>query len=143
MSAVEGVEKLGKQLRNLGRLAEGRILRAAARAGIQPALARAKALIPVGVDEHRTYKGRDVRPGFARKSVRAIVAVNRDKTVATAVLGVRAEAFYAVQFVELGTSKTPAQPWLRPAFQSSEQSAISEFSATLRTSITEEARKTR
>jgi hypothetical protein len=34
-------------------------------------------------------------------------------------LGVRPEAFYAVQFIELGTSKIPKRPWLEPAFRQS------------------------
>jgi len=34
-------------------------------------------------------------------------------------LGVRPEAFYAIQFIELGTSKIPKRPWLEPAFRKS------------------------
>src|ERR1041384_414198 len=109
--------KLYKQLQALGRNAQGRALRAAVRAGITPAIERARQLIPVGIDKHITEAGREVRPGFARKSIRGIIKVSRDKSVAIGVIGVRKTARYAVQFVELGTSRMAAQPWLRPAFR--------------------------
>src|SRR5262245_44899434 len=110
--AVEGLPKLLRQLRRAAELDRGKALRRGVKAGMRPAQQRARAAIPVGVDAHRTYKGRKVTPGFARRSIRVIVKVSRDKQRAEAVLGVRAEAFYAVAFVEVGTSKTPAQPWL-------------------------------
>ena len=34
-------------------------------------------------------------------------------------VGVRPEAFYAVSFIELGTSSIPKRPWLEPAFRAS------------------------
>lgn len=115
--ALEGVAALSAQLRELGALEDGKVLRSAARAAIKPALERAKATIPVGSVPHRTYKGRLVAPGFAQRNVRVAVNLTRDKQKAIARLGVDREAFYAVQFLELGTSKMPARPWLRPAFR--------------------------
>lgn len=138
---IEGLKKLLRQLKTLTRSDGGKALRRSARAAIQEPLQRARAAIPVGVDEHRTYKGRIVQPGFAKRSIRAIVTVSRDKKKVEAILGVKAEAFYAVQFVELGTTKTPARPWLRPAFQSSEAQQISTLSTELRNAITGAVRK--
>jgi HK97 gp10 family phage protein len=119
---------------------QGRSLRLAVRSAIQPALERARTLMPVGVDAHRTYKGRLVQPGFARRSIRAVVSVSRDKKTASAILGVKAEAFYAAQFVELGTSKTPAKPWLRPAFRATQRQQEATVAASLRNSIEDAAR---
>lgn len=132
--------RLFRQLRQLARNAQGRALRAAVRAGIQPALARARALIPVGVDAHALENtGREVQPGFARKNIRAIVKVSRDKTRAEAIMGVRLAARYAVDFVELGTSKTPANPWLRPAYNQSRQEMQDAMAASLRKTIADAA----
>lgn len=121
---LEGVAELTKKFQELGAAATGAALRSAARAAMKPAADRAKALIPVGTVAHRTFKGRLVAPGFARRSIRVVTKLSRDKQKVTALLGVRREAFYAVQFVELGTSKTPAEPWLRTAFESQKDPAL-------------------
>lgn len=102
----------------------GKVLRSTVRSAMKQVKKRAEARIPQGIDAHRTYKGRLVAPGFARRSLRVIAKLDKSKHKASAVLGVRAEAFYAVQFVELGTSKQPARPWLRPAFAESNDPAI-------------------
>jgi HK97 gp10 family phage protein len=134
--SVEGVAELTRQLQALGKLEDGKAIRASVRAAMKPALDRARQLIPKGTDKlHRTYKGRLVAPGFASRSVRMITTVSRDKQQAAAVLGVRREAFYAVQFVELGTSKQPARPWLRPAFKSTRDQQLAAMQKSLQGSI--------
>lgn len=124
-SYLDGVAVLKKRLEALDQVAQIKILRSAVRTGIKPAKQRAQELIPVGIDAHRTYKGRLVAPGFAKRSIRTITVVRSDKKAVSALLGVRKEAFYAVTFVEVGTSKMPAKAWLRPAMKGtqSEQEA--------------------
>ena len=121
--AVEATE-LMRQLENLANVPPAELLKAAEEAAL-PVLQKARELIPVGVDQHRTYKGRTVAPGFAKRSIRVVTRLNKNKTGASASVGVAAEAFYAVQFVELGTAKMPAQPWLRPAYQSTREAQLS------------------
>ncbi len=120
-SRLEGFDSLAAALRELRDPKEvGKTLRKGVRAGMREPLKRARQLIPVGVDAHVVGrwkgKGRVVAPGFAKRSIRVITKVAKGGQMAYALLGVRAEAYYAVQFVELGTSKMAAQPWLRPAF---------------------------
>lgn len=131
MNDVDGVDRLLKQLRRIGQLERGKALRRGLKAAMRPAQQRARAAIPVGIDKHRTYLGREVRPGFARRSIRVVVSVSRDKSRAVAVLGVKSEAFYAVQFVELGTSRTPAHPWLRPSFEATKHDQTQALAAEL------------
>lgn len=119
-SGLDGVEVLTRQLRALGKLEDGKALRSAVREAIKPAQQMARAMAPVGQYPHFTYKGRLVAPGFTKRSVRVEVSVSRDKQAAFADLGVRKEAFYALQFVELGTSRFPAHPWLVPAFEATQ-----------------------
>lgn len=126
-SGFEGFESLGLKLKTLTDPKQiGPTLKSAVRSGMAEPLKKARQLIPVGVDAHQTIKGRTVAPGFARRSIRVISKIDRKSggQRAYALLGVRKEAFYAVQFVELGTSKMPAQPWLRPAFAASKDPAI-------------------
>lgn len=141
-SALEGVAELTRKLDALGKLEEGKALRAAVRAGIKPATERAKAMAPVGEVAHKTYKGRLVAPGFLRRSIRSVTKLSKDKQKATALLGVRAEAFYGVQFVELGTSRMPASPWLRPAFEATQTEQQKALAASLKKSV-EKAAKTK
>lgn len=139
--ALEGVADLTKQLDALGKLEDGKALRRGVAAGGRVVVARAKALIPKGVDAHRTYKGRLVAPGFASRSIRSVTSLSKDKQKATVKIGVRNEAFYAVNFVEIGTSKMPRQPWLRPAFQSTLDAQQKALADSLRKSILQAAKK--
>lgn len=136
-----GFRELDHKLAELGRAATGRELRAGVKAAAEVVVERAKQLIPVGVDSHRTYKGRMVRPGFARRSVRSLTKVDKSGQQATAAIGVRKEAFYAVQFVEVGTRFQSAQPWLRPAMQATQSEQVSALSNRVRKGIEKAARR--
>lgn len=131
-SHVEGVAELERKLLGLGSVASIPILRAAARAGIKPAFERAQATIPVGSEAHRTYKGRLVAPGFSKRSLRIVTRATSDGRRVSAAIGVRKEAFYAVLFKELGTSKMAATPWLRPAMASTQGAQLAAFAAKLK-----------
>lgn len=140
LMALEGVAALTKQLDALGKLDDGKALRAAVREAAKPAVEKAKALIPEGVDAHRTYKGRLVAPGFAKRNIRAVTTLSKDKQKASAIIGVRREAFYAVQFVEIGTSKMAAEPWLRPALDSTQAQCEQRLADSLKTAVDKAAR---
>lgn len=118
---IEGVAALTQQLRDLGQAVTGKTLRAAVRAGGNVVKKAAQARVPVGSELHKTYKDRLVAPGFAQRSVRVVVKASKDGSQAAALIGTRREAFYAVNFLELGTSKMPARPWLRPAMESTQE----------------------
>lgn len=118
-STLEGVAQLTRQLIALGKLDDGKALRSAIRAGMSPALKRAKAYIPVGVAPHRlapAYGKLLVNLGYAKQSLRLITTINDQKNIASAIMGVRKSAFYAVNFVERGTRYQPAQHWLTRSF---------------------------
>lgn len=84
---------------------------------------------------HRTYKGRIVSQGFAARNVTVRTAINKQKTAAWASLGVRKEAFYAINFFELGTATIGKQPWLVPAFESQRSPALKSMTDDLRKSV--------
>lgn len=89
---------------------------------------------------HRTYQGRLVSAGFASRNVIVRTSINRSKTAAFAQLGVRKEAFYAINFFELGTATIGAQPWLVPAFDAQRSATLSGVTASLRESVTKHAK---
>lgn len=138
---IKGLRELGRKLDELSKKASGQILRKSVRYAAKPAVDAAKQSIPQGADAHKTYKGRLVAPGFARRSIRAVTKVSRDGRSASVLLGVRREAFYAINFVELGTSKQPAQPWLRPALESTKDQQVSRLAEKLKMEIDKVARK--
>jgi HK97 gp10 family phage protein len=132
--ALKGVAELVAKLRDIKSLDDGKALRAGVRAGMRPALLAARASIPISPKPYRLAKayGRElVQPGYAQHALRVVTTVSPDKQQATALLGVRKKAFYAVQFVERGTSRAPAHPWLRPAFYSTQEAQKQALAAKL------------
>lgn len=117
---VTGLKELNRKLEELGKLAEVKIMRAAMRAAMKPALEAARAAAPEGDRWHKTYTKRPVGPGFTKRSVRLVTVKPRSPGKFRMIIGVRAEAFYALQFIELGTSRIPRKPWLEPSFEQSQ-----------------------
>lgn len=134
-ASLEGFAELSAQLKRLKEDVRAKVLRNSVAAAIRPALNQAKATIPVGTEAHKTYKGRLVGPGFASRNLKIVSFASRDDGSATAVLGVRREAFYAVQFVELGTAKMPARPWLVPAYEATKDQQIERLGTALKERI--------
>lgn len=118
--ALAGAADCIRKLQALGALDNGKIALGAVRAGIQPAFTAAEAKIPVGTRMHRTYKGRLVAPGFGKRSLVIVTTKKTNDGLPSALLGVRGEAYYETQFLERGTSKMRAQPWLRSSFYSTQ-----------------------
>lgn len=122
---LEGFKELNSQLAALGAGVGGKVLRRSVAASLTPiakdARNRAKTL-SVTQRPHRTYLGRLVAPGFLARSIRRSSVLSKDKKRAEAYVGVAPEAFYGLQFVELGYTpwtsrkKVPARKWMRSAF---------------------------
>ena len=98
-----------------------------------PIVREARLRIPIGDVEHRTYKGNLVAPGFAQRNIRKASKIIDGRAVVS--IGVRREAFYATQFVELGTQKMDATPWLVPAFENQRDEVERRLADQLRTKI--------
>lgn len=140
-SGLEGTAQLAKQLESLGKALSVPIMRAAVRAGVAPVVAKAQQLIPVGTKPHKTYKGRIVQGGFAKSSIAIVTKSTNGGTTVSAAVGVRKEAFYALQFVERGTRKMRAQAWLNPAFLSTQVQQQTALADKLRAAIEAVANK--
>jgi HK97 gp10 family phage protein len=118
VNELQGVKECAEKMSKLKLATQKNDLRAAMRAGIKPALDRARATIPVGHRAHKSEKkGALLAPGFASRHVKTSISVKFNGTDGIARLGVAPAAFYAVQFLERGTEKMAAHPWLRPAFE--------------------------
>lgn len=117
---LRGVRELSKQLDALTFKGRKEVLRKTTRESMKIVVLTAKELIPENDREYlrKTYKGRKVAPGFAKRSIHMRVWVNRSGTFYKASVGVSREAYYAVQYVERGTSKMKKHQWLAPALRS-------------------------
>ncbi len=122
--ALQGVGELIAKLRAMKNMDDGKIIRGVARTGIRPAFTAARQNIKIGTEAFRTYRGRLVAPGFAYRNIRIVTTLSGDKQRADALLGVSKEAYYATQFLERGTSKMRAQPWIRSAFFSTKDAQL-------------------
>lgn len=140
-SKLEGVAALTAQLNEFGAKVAAKELRQTVGKALEVAEHAARANIPVGELPHFTYRGRLVSGGYAVSTLHIETKINKKTGSAVAMLGVGREAFYAVQFVELGTSKMPARPWLRPAFESSEDPMLQAIATELRARIEKIAAK--
>jgi HK97 gp10 family phage protein len=147
-SELQGVAELSAKLRALADpKQQAATLRAAVRTPMKKVEKRARGNIarisPGKTELHHTYKGRLVSAGFASRSLRTITKMSRDKQSASALLGVRREAFYALQFFELGTAYIPKQPWLVPAFEGMKEQSLREIGVVMRKRIEKIAKQRR
>ncbi len=131
---IYGIPELIRKLNQLPAKTGGKILRESVRYAATPIRALAKLKIPKGSEAHRTYKGNLVSPGFAKRSIKMASKIRRDGVI-DLVIGVKAEAFYATQFVELGTTKMRAQEWLVPAFEEKQSDFEKRLESKLREKI--------
>jgi hypothetical protein len=140
---VKGLRELSRKLSQLDAKSGGKILRSAAMRSTLPAFKAIKAAAPKSDRSfpHKTHKGRWVAPGFLSRSVARKSRLSRDKRTATVLLGVKPEAFYGLQFVELGTSKQRRQPWLEPNFRRSRHAVVARFGDIMRQKILQVARR--
>ena len=137
---LQGFKELDRQLAALAAVPRGKVLRSAVRAGMKPAADKWKDTIVVGQRPHRTYKGRLVGPGFAKRNIRIITTVSRDKNKAAAIMGARKEAFYEPQFIERGFRGIPGRPSQKAALESTQQAQIDALAAKLKAGILKAAR---
>jgi HK97 gp10 family phage protein len=114
---LEGAEGVNKELRRLGNTASGYVVKEAAEAGAQVIADEASRLAPK--DTGLLSESIDDQPKRLQVG-RAQIEVGPSK-----------EAWYG-QLLEKGTSNMPAQPFLRPAFDSSKDKAVAAVKDVLR-----------
>ena len=145
---ITGLKELSRQLSDMGKAAGGKALKSAAFGSMLPVVKQAKLLIPVGSPPYegrdpypvRSYKGHLRTPGFAKRNIARKSILSTDGQRVSVMVGVRPEAFYAISFIEFGTSKIPKKPWLEPAFRQALPAVNRVFQTKLKTLIDKAAR---
>lgn len=153
---VEGLSQIHKALSELGRKVSNKIAVKAMREGGKIVREQARQNAPV-LSQSTPYR----RAGTLKKAIKSSTKVLKNGKIGT-VIRVKTlttkqiETFkvrsgkkgalnpkdpYYWRFLEFGTSKMPAKPFLRPAFEQSKEKAATEIITTLKRGIEEEAGK--
>ena len=133
---VDGLRELDKALNRLPLKARGSVIRGALNKAATPIAAEARRLAPRRKEEPENRKY-----GPLRKSIRKSASTPRGRNNYTAEVkvGPSNRAYYG-RFLELGTSKMAARPFLRPAFESKSQEALDIFRREMRERIEKKSR---
>lgn len=153
---VTGLKEIGQALENLGRKTKNKLGAKAMRKGGAIIRDQARANAPM-LKEKVPHRKR----GTLKKAILASTKVNKSGNVRTKIYvrklkEGKIEEFkaksgksgaknpndpYYWRFVEFGTSKMPAQPFLQPAFSAKKEQAAREVITTLRNDILQEAKR--
>lgn len=141
---VAGLRQLGEAMKSMSADMRGKVGRAAANAGAQVIKKKAIALAPISDKPHQlgVRKGEIVQPGNLRKNIIVKRLPDTEKSLSHQyIIGVRhgsgkagKDAFYW-KFLEFGTAKMAARPFMRPAFESSKTEAVDKIKSTLKQRI--------
>jgi len=124
--SFDGDKKLIENLKKISRTASGRALRQAAKQGAEIIVQEAKRRAPVDT-------------GTLRKSIRSKFGKRSSDSV-TVEIGPSSKAYYGY-FVEFGTSRMAAQPFLRPAIDEHKQRAAEETKQAMVEAVLGEVRR--
>jgi len=137
--SITGLKELSDQLGKLQATIAAKALRQSVQNATLPATRAMKLAAPVGTVAHRTYRKRLVAPGFLKRSIRAISFIKRG--TASALIGVKREAFYGVQFVDRGTKKMGEKKWFKSVFESQRDAMESRLVEQLKAKIAKAIRR--
>ena len=130
---ITGAKELDKLLKMLPQRMSRKIVRAALRKAARPMLKDAKAGIPKKSKQNSGKTRRDLK----------IRNIPNSKPLAVAIAGSRAKngRDYIMRFLEFGTVKQTARPFLRPAFDKNAEKALRILVEEIKTRLLKEAAK--
>jgi len=120
---IQNLPALQRDFANLTAKMQRGVLRDALRAAARPVVASAKSKVPV-------------RTGKLQRGIQQRVSVKSGS--AEAIIGFDRKQFYG-RFIELGTSKMSAKPFLRPALDESQNQIEQAFAAAVERGINRKA----
>ena len=115
---ISGLDELERKLKELPKQFAKKAVRKALKAGAEPIVTEMETLAPK-------------RTGFLSQHIGTKIKLTPKETAGTIRIGPSSNAFYAM-FLEFGTSKMSAQPFMRKAFENQKQRALQSFTTTLK-----------
>lgn len=141
---ITGLADLEKRLLDFPDKIARKILNGAIRAGAVVIQREARDVAPRSDESHYLGKGIkrvEIQPGSLKKGVRVRKAPRRSKTQPVEYWVYVSKKLWYWKFVEFGTSKMSAQPFMRPAFEAKKQEALDKIREYLAARIDKEAAK--
>ena len=137
---VEGFKEMAKKLRELGPRVARKHLRGATAKAATLIRKKARELAPVDTGEMRKdiQIKREKTSGDHVASYSVFTRGGKRSRLAGRARNVDKDSFYW-KFVEFGTAKMPAQPFMRPAFEAEKENAVDALGAELDKRIQKEA----
>lgn len=128
--SVENPDGLTSAIDALTQVASESVLRQATVAGARVIFEEVKFRTPIGIATWESRDGKQKRyPGFLRDSI--LLAYDKERSAeglrATYLVTWSKDAFYG-RFIEYGTSKMAANPFLRPGYDAKRDAAAQKFS---------------
>lgn len=134
---VENPEAMTAALNGLDNIASESVLRQAAVSGARVMFEEIKLRAPVG-DKTYERKGGQHQPGTLKRSI--LIAYDKEASLtgksASYIVTWSKEAFYG-RFLEYGTSKMAARPFLRPAYEAKREEAAKAVENTIQEKVQE------
>ena len=123
---ITGLSELCAKLQELPARIERNIMRGALRAAAGVVRDEARKRAPVSNKEHWLGKGFKkvlIKPGSLKKAIKVRQGKTREKGAVLYQVYISKKIWYG-RFVEMGTSKQPGHPYLRPAFDAQKERAL-------------------
>ena len=133
---IEGFKELSDKLKLMPDKVRRKALRQATRKAANVVLKEAVARVPTSdrSTPRKDYKGNLIYAGHAKRSIKAVVKLARNKRTAYARIGVKPSAYYALQFVELGNGQK-AQELMVPSFRAKVDEVLRIFYDNLKAAV--------
>ena len=124
---VEGLQALQDDLLQLPEKIGGRTLQSSLSSAALPIVNEAKDKVPMAHKAYKLYGGGVADPGWLRSRI-VRKRVRHSKSSAEVIVTIKDQRqAYFWRFIEFGTSKLVARPFLRPAFEAKASDAVDRF----------------
>lgn len=142
--SITGLADLEKRLQAFPDKLAGNILRGAIRAGAVAIQQEARRMAPVSDAPHKLGKGSKavkIQPGTLKKSIKVRLAPRKSRSVPIEYWVYVSKKAWHWKFVEFGTRKMAAKPFMRPAFDTKKEAALDRIREYLAARIEQETAK--
>jgi len=132
---VDGLKELEQDLLELPDRIADRVLQSALTSAALPIVTEARTKVPLAHAAYRLYGGGKADPGWLRdRIVRKKVKGGGNSAEVIVTIKDRRQSYFW-KFIEFGTSKMAAHPFMRPAFEAKVAEAVDRFADRLKTGI--------
>ena len=132
---VDGLKELEEELLGLSGKIADQTLQAALTMAALPIVNDARAKVPIAHAAYKLYGGGTADPGWLRQRIVRKKVKNTANSAEVIVTITDKRQAYFWKFIEFGTSKMPARPFMRPAFENKSAEALDRFVDRLKAGI--------